>query len=863
MTVTTYTKTSSISADRDSIEIFWGDATSQIVKRTNGNGQQLPNDVKVNKYVAEHTYPGRATYTMGFADPNRVANILNVNYPNSVDVEFFLSTTFTLLDPQFQGTNSSAILLQPPVDIACVNKQYIHNPNAYDPDGDSLSYELVIPRMSAMEEVPGYLFPDEVSPGGTNNVYLNPTTGNFVWNTPKQQGEYNIAIKINEWRNGILLNSIIRDMQILVLDCNNRPPVIEVENEICVVAGEEINLELKINDPDDNQLVLLTALGGPFEVENDKARLENNPGQAAAPFTSNFVWQTTCNHISDQYYQVVFRAIDNFFGDTTGLATLRTIRIKVVGSPPQNLTAETENNGIRLFWEKPYDCEITNDEYFQGFSVWRKTGSTSMQLDTCNPGMKGSPYTKVIFLTNDIIGDSYTSIDNSVEKGITYCYRVIAEFAKLSATGNPYNRVESLRSNEVCLQLIRDLPIITKVSIDKTENNGSVHIRWSKPFANDLDTITNPPPYKYELFRSIDDGLSYNIVQDFTITTPHYSTQIDTNYIDLGLNTINVQPQYYIKFHSNQAHFGNSAEVSSTFLEISSSDLMQTLNWSSFVPWSKTYYNIHLYNQVTSSFDFLSTTNVPSFTHNNLDNGVEYCYKIEAFGSYSIPNIEDPLINYSQEVCSVPMDNIPPCPPVLKVTNICDSNSEINSVEDLINTLTFTQPNVACIETNDVLGYYIYFSILLGDTLTIIDSILEATTNVYLHNPNIGISGCYAISAFDSNYNESARSNVVCVDNCPEYKLPNTFTPNNDGSNELFVPIINRFIASIDFVVYNEWGNQVFSTKNSKIEWDGVSYNGKPLAEGTYYYKCKVFEQRVIGIVEAKEILKGYIHIIK
>src|SRR5690606_34393432 len=137
-----YTKTSSASADRHSVEIYWGDGSKQFVGRTNGNGVALPNDVKVNKYVAEHTYPGRSTYTISFADPNRVGNILNINFPNSIDVPFSLNTTFTLLDFQFQGQNSSAQLLQPPLDFACVGKRFIHNPNAYDVDGDSLAYEL-------------------------------------------------------------------------------------------------------------------------------------------------------------------------------------------------------------------------------------------------------------------------------------------------------------------------------------------------------------------------------------------------------------------------------------------------------------------------------------------------------------------------------------------------------------------------------------------------------------------------------------------------------------------------------------------------------------------------------------------------
>jgi hypothetical protein len=140
VTITTYTKTSSVPADRDTLELFWGDGSSTMVGRSNGNGDPQPNDIKINYYIAEHTYPGRATYTLSMMDPNRVAGISNVNPPNSDGVPFYIETTFTFLNPQFQGYNSSPVLLQPPLDFACVNKRYIHNPNAYDPDGDSLSY---------------------------------------------------------------------------------------------------------------------------------------------------------------------------------------------------------------------------------------------------------------------------------------------------------------------------------------------------------------------------------------------------------------------------------------------------------------------------------------------------------------------------------------------------------------------------------------------------------------------------------------------------------------------------------------------------------------------------------------------------
>ena len=144
VTVTTYTKASSVQADRDSLTICFGytvddEPVCQTVPRTNGpgnppQGERLENDTKVNKYVVIHTYPSRGTYRISMTDPNRNGGILNVNSPNSDQVRFHLETKYTITNPQFQGCNNSPIITQPPVDIGCVGRVFIHNPNAYDED---------------------------------------------------------------------------------------------------------------------------------------------------------------------------------------------------------------------------------------------------------------------------------------------------------------------------------------------------------------------------------------------------------------------------------------------------------------------------------------------------------------------------------------------------------------------------------------------------------------------------------------------------------------------------------------------------------------------------------------------------------
>ena len=451
-TIITYTRTSSFGADRDSLEISWGDDQLQWIERTNGTGEELPNDIKRNEYVAEHTYPTRGTFKLSTTDPNRIAGILNIDFPNSVNIQFYLETTFTLLDPRFQGINNSAQLLQPPIDFACIGQVFVHNPNAYDVDGDSLSYQLITPFQEEGLEVPNYQLPDLISPSPENKASLDVVTGDFRWETPQVQGEFNITYRINEYRNGVLINSIIRDMQILVRACPdmNNPPVLDVPEEICVIAGEEIIIDILATDIDSNEQLTITALGGPFEVELSPAELSLGFSIRNSRATGSIRWQTVCDHVAEEYYQIVVKVTDDLTRPMSGLANLKTIRIKVTAPAPTNPEAVKENDIVRVTWAHPYTCEDAST--FQGFSLWRREGSKDLVSDTCIGGLEGSGYEKVVFLTDEIDIGRYIAQDAELERGKIFCYRIVAEFAQLTSSGNLFNRTASLPSEEICIR---------------------------------------------------------------------------------------------------------------------------------------------------------------------------------------------------------------------------------------------------------------------------------------------------------------------------------------------------------------------------------------------------------------------------
>jgi len=87
--------------------------------------------------------------------------------------------------------------------------------------------------------------------------------------------------------------------------------------------------------------------------------------------------------------------------------------------------------------------------------------------------------------------------------------------------------------------------------------------------------------------------------------------------------------------------------------------------------------------------------------------------------------------------------------------------------------------------------------------------------------------------------------------------LPNAFTPNGDGINDVFRALGNiGRIGGFSLSAFNRWGEQVFHTDNRYEGWDGT-YKGSPAPLGTYAY---LLEYSIAG---RPYLLKGNFHLLR
>ncbi|MCI5056896.1 MAG: hypothetical protein MRY83_12350, partial [Flavobacteriales bacterium] len=172
--------------------------------------------------------------------------------------------------------NNSPVFTNDPVGFLCLGNQFCFNNGAFDADGDSLVYEQIVPQGELIGAVPtaipstvNYLSGfSETMPTG-DPMSFDVVNGNFCI-TSTWIGKTVTAIRVNEYRNGVLIGSIIRDIQLYVQPCNNGSPQISgldssdlnssTDTTVCI--GSTLEFALSSFDPDGDSLVMSANLTG-------------------------------------------------------------------------------------------------------------------------------------------------------------------------------------------------------------------------------------------------------------------------------------------------------------------------------------------------------------------------------------------------------------------------------------------------------------------------------------------------------------------------------------------------------------------------------------------------------------------------
>ncbi len=122
-------------------------------------------------------------------------------------------------------------------------------------------------------------------------------------------------------------------------------------------------------------------------------------------------------------------------------------------------------------------------------------------------------------------------------------------------------------------------------------------------------------------------------------------------------------------------------------------------------------------------------------------------------------------------------------------------------------------------------GVYVWNTGQTGSSITV-DPIATTTYTVTLTDPN----GCTAVGQV------TVQVRVVGCTDKDEY-LPNAFSPNGDGKNDVLY-VKSNVITEMTLVIYNRWGREMFRTTDISEGWDG-RYNGAELSPDAYAYYLK------------------------
>jgi len=225
----------------------------------------------VEEYVYDSvlTFPSSGSWYVFYEECCRNFAILNMTQPGGESHHFY---SRVLID----SLNSTPVFLNPPIVVAQENVPFYYNPLPFDADGDSIAWSLDIPLSVSGTPVAGYSLPPSDSLVPFN---MDPLTGEITF-LPNTLGNFQVSVRVREYRAGVQIGEISRDMQLIVVGSGNRPALVTVNANLApfnaksytISPGTGFSMAVTAYDQDGQQLNVQGA-GEPFLLTSNPAMI--------------------------------------------------------------------------------------------------------------------------------------------------------------------------------------------------------------------------------------------------------------------------------------------------------------------------------------------------------------------------------------------------------------------------------------------------------------------------------------------------------------------------------------------------------------------------------------------------------------
>lgn len=112
--------------------------------------------------------------------------------------------------------------------------------------------------------------------------------------------------------------------------------------------------------------------------------------------------------------------------------------------------------------------------------------------------------------------------------------------------------------------------------------------------------------------------------------------------------------------------------------------------------------------------------------------------------------------------------------------------------------------------------------------------------------------------------NCSIEESTLLVEYCPNaLYVPNSFTPNGDGENDVFFPVGNN-IATLQLEIFDRWGKMIYSGVDAAASWNGTM-GGEPVQDGVYIWKlhCRFYTDSTQRTLTPETVRTGHVTVLR